>query len=104
MSYKERSVEAIQKISAQERDAVVAVKQMLDAAGIVCTQFGVGSTPTCSHPPPDGLGDVTEMHPGNYIFYGRCAGACWWGWASGTPLGQILWAQMPWALGPGTSP
>jgi len=30
---------------------------------------GVGSTPTCSLPPPH-LDAVGEMHPGNYICYG----------------------------------
>jgi|AntAceMinimDraft_5_1070358.scaffolds.fasta_scaffold57527_2 D-serine deaminase-like pyridoxal phosphate-dependent protein len=30
----------------------------------------VGSTPTCCLPPPDGLGPaVTEIHPGNYVFF-----------------------------------
>lgn len=29
---------------------------------------GVGSTPTCSNP-PNALPNVTEMHPGNYIYY-----------------------------------
>ena len=29
---------------------------------------GVGSTPTCSNPPA-ALPGVTEMHPGNYIYY-----------------------------------
>lgn len=28
---------------------------------------GVGSTPTCSN--PVALKGVTEMHPGNYIYY-----------------------------------
>ena len=30
---------------------------------------GVGSTPTCSKPPADGLEGVSEMHPGNYFVY-----------------------------------
>ncbi|CAJ1333100.1 unnamed protein product [Effrenium voratum] len=30
---------------------------------------GVGSTPTCSNPPEQGWPGVTEMHPGNYIYY-----------------------------------
>ena len=29
---------------------------------------GIGSTPTCSHPPSD-LDGVKEMHPGNYFTY-----------------------------------
>ncbi|CAK9112714.1 D-threo-3-hydroxyaspartate dehydratase (D-THA DH) (D-THA dehydratase) (Threo-3-hydroxy-D-aspartate ammonia-lyase) [Durusdinium trenchii] len=30
---------------------------------------GVGSTPTCSNPPNQFPSEVTEMHPGNYIYY-----------------------------------
>ena len=34
-------------------------------------QTAVGSTPTCSYPPVDGLAGITEMHPGNYFLYGQ---------------------------------
>uniref|UniRef100_A0A7S2C2R7 D-serine dehydratase-like domain-containing protein n=1 Tax=Octactis speculum TaxID=3111310 RepID=A0A7S2C2R7_9STRA len=50
------------------RDAVVVLAKRLRDAGIPCPDVGVGSTPTCSRPPTD-LEGVTEMHPGNYIFY-----------------------------------
>jgi len=41
--------------------------------------LAVGSTPTCCLPPLDGLGGVTEIHPGNYVFYDTAMfalGAC----------------------------
>lgn len=70
-SYDVEGREAISAISAAERDAVVALAKRLRDAGIPCSDVGVGSTPTCSRPPTDGRGleGVTEMHPGNYIFY-----------------------------------
>ena len=40
------------------------------ASGIDCAIVSIGSTPTCSVAKND-LGAVTEIHPGNYIFYGR---------------------------------
>jgi hypothetical protein len=40
------------------------------ATGIKCTYFGIGSTPCCSQPVSD-MKKVNEMHPGNYVFYGK---------------------------------
>ncbi|KAG0703352.1 D-serine dehydratase [Chionoecetes opilio] len=36
--------------------------------GVPCPVVGIGSTPTCSHPSPS-MKRLTELHPGNYIFY-----------------------------------
>lgn len=36
--------------------------------GVACPAVGIGSTPTCSHPSPS-MRQLTELHPGNYIFY-----------------------------------
>ena len=38
--------------------------------GIDCKTVGVGSTPTASQP-VDSMKQLTEMHPGNYIFMGE---------------------------------
>lgn len=67
-SYDSASVEDVVKIGAAERDAVVQFSVKLRAAGIPCKMVGVGSTPTCSNPPAS-LEGVTEMHPGNYVYY-----------------------------------
>jgi len=67
-SYDATSVDAVRKIAEQERDAVVKFAAKLRAAGLRCGMVGVGSTPTCSNPPDD-LEGVTEMHPGNYMYY-----------------------------------
>jgi D-serine deaminase-like pyridoxal phosphate-dependent protein len=91
-------VAAVRACSAQERDAVVYLAQELRKAkqewgpmtkvatttttAAVASWPGmvsVGSTPTCALPPLNGLGGVTEIHPGNYVFYDTAMftlGAC----------------------------
>ena len=39
-------------------------------AGVCVPTVGLGSTPTSSHP-TDAMRELSELHPGNYIFYGR---------------------------------
>eukprot|EP01059_Diplonema_ambulator_P003451 TRINITY_DN13135_c1_g1_i2.p1 TRINITY_DN13135_c1_g1~~TRINITY_DN13135_c1_g1_i2.p1 ORF type:complete len:363 (+),score=103.87 TRINITY_DN13135_c1_g1_i2:493-1581(+) len=68
-SYDARGTEQIHAYAVAERDAVVAFANKLREAGVEVGTVGVGSTPTCSHPPSDGLHGVTEMHPGNYFTY-----------------------------------
>eukprot|EP01063_Lacrimia_lanifica_P036471 TRINITY_DN7245_c0_g2_i1.p1 TRINITY_DN7245_c0_g2~~TRINITY_DN7245_c0_g2_i1.p1 ORF type:complete len:401 (+),score=157.67 TRINITY_DN7245_c0_g2_i1:73-1203(+) len=78
-SYDARSAEEVRRYAVAERDAVSGFAAKIRGAGLDVPVVGVGSTPTCSHPPADGLGGVTEMHPGNYITYDamQCAiGAC----------------------------
>lgn len=40
----------------------------LKDAGISC-KSSIGSTPSCSHPVKD-MAQLSEVHPGNYVFYG----------------------------------
>lgn len=40
----------------------------LKDAGITC-KSSIGSTPSCSHPVKD-MAQLSEVHPGNYAFYG----------------------------------
>ena len=61
--------DAVAAVAAAERDAVVGFARGLRDAGVECEMVGVGSTPTCSVPPADGLEGVSEMHPGNYVYY-----------------------------------
>lgn len=42
----------------------------LKAVGITC-KSSIGSTPSCSHPIKD-MAQLSEVHPGNYVFYGVC--------------------------------
>ena len=77
-SYNAPSPDKIQEYSIQERDSIVLLSQKLSSKHKNLI-VGVGSTPTCSKPPSDGLKGITEMHPGNYITfdYNQCViGSC----------------------------
>jgi D-serine deaminase-like pyridoxal phosphate-dependent protein len=67
-SYGAATRDAIEAIGGAERDAVVAFAARCGVAGDARVAVAVGSTPTCSRPPRDGLEGVSEMHPGNYIY------------------------------------
>lgn len=45
----------------------------LKDAGITC-KSSIGSTPSCSQPVKD-MAQLSEVHPGNYVFYGGCTEA-----------------------------
>lgn len=66
-SYGCRDVEAIRAVARQERDAVVGFADELRSEGIDVPGVSVGSTPTMSV--VDDLTGVTEVRPGNYVFY-----------------------------------
>lgn len=43
----------------------------LKSEGIQCQEVGLGSTPSCSLETQPEMAKLTEMHPGNFIFYGK---------------------------------
>ena len=49
-------------------DYMVSLVERLKRAGLECPTWGIGSTPSCSHP-TDKFRCVTELHPGNYVLY-----------------------------------
>ena len=63
-SYDCANADAIEAVATAERDASVAFASALRAAGLEVPCVGVGSTPTCSRPPPS-LDGIDEMHPGD---------------------------------------
>ena len=68
-SYTTEGLDAVHAVGEAERDAVVEVARRVRAAsGVALRSVGVGSTPTGSNP-PEHLNGVTELHPGNFIFY-----------------------------------
>lgn len=67
-SYGAKKVEEVLSIGEAERDAVVRFAESIKKLNSPCSNIGVGSTPTCSNPPSN-LHGVTEMHPGNYLYY-----------------------------------
>lgn len=66
-SYNAGSIEEIKRIAETERLAVVTAAERLRAAGHVCEIVSVGSTPTALH--AERLDGVTEMRPGNFVFF-----------------------------------
>ncbi|XP_068790142.1 D-serine dehydratase-like isoform X2 [Struthio camelus] len=67
-TYRCSSVPEIQAIARATTAAVLDFVAKLRQAGVPCPQASIGSTPSCSHPVPE-MGELTELHPGNYIFY-----------------------------------
>ncbi|CAK9086546.1 unnamed protein product [Durusdinium trenchii] len=66
-----QGIEAVRAVAQQEAEAVAAFARTLRGKPY-CLEVpivGVGSTPTCSNPPNQFPSEVTEMHPGNYIYY-----------------------------------
>ncbi len=62
--------------------SMVAVTDKIRAAGVEVRNVGTGSTPSCSHSSGAVFNVLTEIHPGNYVFYdaqqmalGSCAEA-----------------------------
>ncbi|XP_015708445.1 D-threo-3-hydroxyaspartate dehydratase-like isoform X2 [Coturnix japonica] len=60
--------DAIQGIARTTTNAVLRFVAALREAGVPCPHASIGSTPSCSHPIPE-MSQLTELHPGNYIFY-----------------------------------
>lgn len=67
-SYEAASTEDVVRVGEEERDAVLRYAKKLRLAGLDPPMVGVGSTPTCSNM-PESLEGVTEIHPGNYLYY-----------------------------------
>lgn len=66
-SYDHDRPQDILRVAREERDGAVAAAERLRRAGIPCPTVSVGSTPTAVH--VDHLDGVTEMRPGNYVFF-----------------------------------
>jgi len=69
--------EEIKAIAVHERDEIVGFAQRLRGLGIEVPEVSLGSTPTLSV--AEDLTGITEVRPGNYLFYDRyqsAIGAC----------------------------
>ena len=76
-SYHAKSVAEVKRIAEDERQAVVKAAARLRGAGHACPVVSVGSTPTALH--AESLEGVTEMRPGNFVFFDlfqAAAGSC----------------------------
>lgn len=66
-AYAARSQEEIRQIAIAEATAVVETAELLRQHGFPITEISVGSTPTAKH--AHQVPGVTEIRPGNYVFY-----------------------------------
>lgn len=91
-SYGSKSVAEIEEYAAKERDAVKGFEALCEKKGLKIPTLAVGSTPTCSRPPPS-LAPINEIHPGNYIFYDSwqaLIGSCDWSSNASWVLAQVV--------------
>jgi len=58
---------SVRRVAIEERDVLVGFADRLRAAGVPVEEVSLGSTPTMAH--VDHLKGVTEVRPGNYVFY-----------------------------------
>jgi len=66
-SYQASNVEGAQKAAEQDRKIITEFASVLKQNGVQVNTVAVGSTPGCSH--QASFEGITEIHPGNYIFY-----------------------------------
>ncbi len=66
-AYAACGLEALRRVSHEERDAVVGLAGRLEREGVRVPEVSVGSTPTMVA--ADDLAGVTEIRPGNYVFF-----------------------------------
>jgi D-serine deaminase-like pyridoxal phosphate-dependent protein len=65
------------EVALQEAAILRKVANRIEGHGIPCPERSLGSTPVTSVPPSSrGYDGITEMRPGNYIFYDRYMLAC----------------------------
>ena len=66
-SYLCKNIEEVKSAAAEERDIAVRFAEQLRDQGIPVPEVSIGSTPTMRH--VDHLEGITEVRPGNYVFY-----------------------------------
>jgi D-serine deaminase-like pyridoxal phosphate-dependent protein len=69
------------RVALMERDVMAALAARLRAAGVAVPAVSVGATPSaaCGGGAPGGWAGVTELHPGNHVFFDRqqvASGSC----------------------------
>jgi len=64
--YGARDRDELVRAAAQERDVMLALARVLEAAGVAVPGVSIGSTPTIAAATT--LGGITEIRPGNYVF------------------------------------
>jgi D-serine deaminase-like pyridoxal phosphate-dependent protein len=68
-SYHCRNPEEIRRVASEEREVMVGFAEKLRGANVPVAEVSIGSTPTMAL--TNCLDGVTEVRPGNYVFYDR---------------------------------
>ncbi len=78
-SYGEHCADELQRIADEDSRRIAEFSRVLSSQGVHVPVVSVGATPTCAGAKYSSGAGVTEIHPGNYVFYDRqqvAAGAC----------------------------
>jgi D-serine deaminase-like pyridoxal phosphate-dependent protein len=71
-AYDANSAEEAAAIALSECDIISRFVEKLEAEGVTCSVVSIGATPSLCHlPPKERMSRVTEIHPGNYVFFDR---------------------------------
>ncbi|MCC6406292.1 MAG: alanine racemase [Planctomycetes bacterium] len=93
-AYDARSLDELRAIARSERELTVAFAERLRGAGVPIADVSIGSTPTLSV--ADDLTGVTEVRPGNYVFFDAfqaALGSCTLADAAFSVLASVLGAH-----------
>jgi len=91
-SYYSHNQDEIKQFATEERDTILRFAQKLRDAGIEVKQLAIGATPT-SQVRPESLEGITEMHPGNYVFFDTfqaTIGSCSFGDCASVILTRVI--------------
>ena len=94
-SYAAHSISEVERVRDSTVNMMVSLAMKLKDSGLKCPNWGVGSTPSCSHP-SNGFEKLTEIHPGNYVFYDNQQvglGSCGLDEVAGKVLTRVLGTQ-----------
>jgi D-serine deaminase-like pyridoxal phosphate-dependent protein len=78
-------------IAAEEARVLTTLKEAVQALGVECPEISVGATPTARHSAT--LDGITELRPGNYVYYDRmqvALGAATWDDCALTVLARVV--------------
>lgn len=93
-AYSAKSPAEIREIAEEERSLMSSLAARLETAGVSVPGVSVGSTPSMSQ--VEDLTGVTEVRPGNYVFYDRVQaslGACTYAACAVTVLASVVSSQ-----------
>ncbi|HKJ44191.1 MAG TPA: alanine racemase [Balneolales bacterium] len=68
-SYHCKTIMEVKKVAEIEHKVMVRFAEQIRSSGIECREVSIGSTPTCMH--ADNWEGVTEIRPGNYVFFDK---------------------------------